>query len=293
MRKEILIIIFLSIFTFPTLVMASWWNPFTWKIFHRNEIAQQLPVLDRKVEQTNDSNVEIEKLQSQINDLKEQNKTVTSSVKQTQIPSLSVNDLTKKKNDFVSPTTRLLTDEERVQIRQNANSVISQRNKFISDIQGIKDSHKNSGYIIEYSALFKACDAAKDYFEEDKDITMLILKAVDNQSITNEQMEGIYNQWLSVIKESNENITIIYAGLINLSKSSNELVTAIIEEKAIEEVARRNNIPLNYSGKTAEEYSTERMELEKKTNDYIKSLIPKEKERTNNFILLINRVYFY
>jgi hypothetical protein len=289
--KKPLTILFLAAFVIPSVAFASWWNPFTWKIFQKRETEQQLPVLDKKAELTNDSNTEIKKLQAQIDDLKKQ--TVNNSVKQTQVPSPLVNNLTESKNDIVPLTSRLLTEEERVQIKQNANSVISKRDKLISDIQGIKDNHKNSNYLTEYLELFNACDTAKDYFEEDKDITMLILKAVDNKSITNEQMEDVYKQWSSIIKESNENITLIYAGLANLNKLSNELVTAIIEKEAIEEVAIRNNIPLNYSGKTAEDYSRERIELEKKANDYIKSLIPKEKERKNNFILLINRVYVY
>lgn len=68
MKKYILVLL-LVILIVPSVVSASWWNPFTWKIFNKQiESKIEQPVID-PVDQT----VEIEKLKKEVEDLKKIN----------------------------------------------------------------------------------------------------------------------------------------------------------------------------------------------------------------------------
>lgn len=73
-------------FIIPSIAMASWWNPFSWKVFHKKEIVPQVQAINTEsinnttTEQINNSTEEIKKLQKQIDDLKKQQPVSASTV---------------------------------------------------------------------------------------------------------------------------------------------------------------------------------------------------------------------
>lgn len=73
MKKYISILI-LALFIIPSLAFASWWNPFTWKIFKKREPAPQVQVINTEKEKTPEE--KISELQKQLDELKNENKSV-------------------------------------------------------------------------------------------------------------------------------------------------------------------------------------------------------------------------
>jgi hypothetical protein len=67
--KKYFSILFLIAFIVPSVAFASWWNPFSWKIFQKKEIVPQVQV------ETKTSDEKITELQKQIEDLKKQQPT--------------------------------------------------------------------------------------------------------------------------------------------------------------------------------------------------------------------------
>ena len=67
MKKYISILI-LALFIIPSVALASWWNPFTWKIFKKKEPAPQVQVVNTEKEKTSED--KIKDLQKQLDDLK-------------------------------------------------------------------------------------------------------------------------------------------------------------------------------------------------------------------------------
>ncbi len=64
MKKYILALLSIT-FIVPSIAFASWWNPFSWKIFQKREVVPQA-----QVENTQDSEQRIQDLQKQIDELK-------------------------------------------------------------------------------------------------------------------------------------------------------------------------------------------------------------------------------
>ncbi len=65
--KKSLVVLFLIAFVIPSVAFASWWNPFTWKIFQKKEPAPQVQVETQKTPEE-----KITELQKQVDDLKKQ-----------------------------------------------------------------------------------------------------------------------------------------------------------------------------------------------------------------------------
>lgn len=73
--KKFITIILLVVIIYPSFALASWWNPFSWKIFSKKkETATTNPIKngDNLANIQNDSSEEIQKLKQQIEDLKKQ-----------------------------------------------------------------------------------------------------------------------------------------------------------------------------------------------------------------------------
>lgn len=62
--KKYILALFLITLIIPSVVLASWWNPFSWKIFHKKEVA--IPIQDIQTV----TNAEVEALKKQIVELK-------------------------------------------------------------------------------------------------------------------------------------------------------------------------------------------------------------------------------
>lgn len=83
--KSVLFAFLIVIFLIPQITLASWWNPFSWKIFNKKTdtspsislVSENTELKDTKP--VNDSSEEIEKLKKQIEDL--QNKQIDTPVK--------------------------------------------------------------------------------------------------------------------------------------------------------------------------------------------------------------------
>lgn len=82
-KLNIISVILVAIVLVPQIAFASWWNPFSWSIFHKKEVpAPQTQVTDSKP--ASDQTVQIQELQKQIDDLKNQQpKTTTPASKVT------------------------------------------------------------------------------------------------------------------------------------------------------------------------------------------------------------------
>ena len=72
MKKYIVFVLLLTIII-PSVAFASWWNPFTWKIFHKTQIVPQVQIETQKT-----SDEKINDLQKEIDSLKKQQTTPTS-----------------------------------------------------------------------------------------------------------------------------------------------------------------------------------------------------------------------
>ena len=78
----------IMVFVFPSVTMAAWWNPFTWKIFNwksetKIERTIPAPIPQNTTEQkTNDQSSEIEKLKKEVEELKKKSTSVNPSPKQ-------------------------------------------------------------------------------------------------------------------------------------------------------------------------------------------------------------------
>lgn len=60
----------------PNIALASWWNPFSWNIFHKKEVIT--PIQIENTETVKTSEEKITELQKEINDLKKQQPVTTS-----------------------------------------------------------------------------------------------------------------------------------------------------------------------------------------------------------------------
>ena len=65
--KKYILVLFLIMFIVPSVAMASWWNPFSWKVFHKKEVT---PTVQIEVQKTPEE--KINELQKQLDELKNQ-----------------------------------------------------------------------------------------------------------------------------------------------------------------------------------------------------------------------------
>src|ERR1035437_11196802 len=71
--KKYFLALFLLTFIDPSIAFASWWNPFSWSIFHKKEVIPQVQVETQKTPEE-----KISDLQKQLDDLKKQQSVSTS-----------------------------------------------------------------------------------------------------------------------------------------------------------------------------------------------------------------------
>jgi hypothetical protein len=67
-------VLFLIMVIIPSVAFASWWNPLSWKIFKKKEPAPQVQVINTEKEKTPEE--KIAELQKQLDELKNENKSV-------------------------------------------------------------------------------------------------------------------------------------------------------------------------------------------------------------------------
>lgn len=72
--KKYIAVLFLIMFIAPSVAFASWWNPFTWKIFKKKEPVPQVQVINTEKEKTPEE--KIAELQKQLDELKNENKSI-------------------------------------------------------------------------------------------------------------------------------------------------------------------------------------------------------------------------
>lgn len=89
--KKYIAISLLAVFIVPSVAFASWWNPFTWKIFHKKEMVTQIkPEVQNPEEKINELQKQLEDLKTQQTQVITQNKiepiksgnTITKNIKQ-------------------------------------------------------------------------------------------------------------------------------------------------------------------------------------------------------------------
>ena len=70
--KKYFLALFLLTFIVPSIAFASWWNPFSWSMFHKKEVTPQVQVETQKTPEE-----KINDLQKQLDDLKKQQQVST------------------------------------------------------------------------------------------------------------------------------------------------------------------------------------------------------------------------
>lgn len=144
----------------PQIVFASWWNPFSWKVFSKKEVAPQTQIVN--TEQVNKE--EIEKLQKEINDLKsKQTESVsdktTPVVKEIKKTTSVIDNSAKLKAEAEAKVKaelelKLKAEQEALLAKQKADeqAKIDAQNKVVNEYaQGLK-AFENSinGYVEDY-----------------------------------------------------------------------------------------------------------------------------------------------
>ena len=72
--KKYIVVLFLIMFIAPSVAFASWWNPFSWKVFKKREATPQVQVVNTEKEKTQEE--KIAELQKQLDELKNDNKAI-------------------------------------------------------------------------------------------------------------------------------------------------------------------------------------------------------------------------
>lgn len=154
--KKYIIVLFLITFIIPSVALASWWNPFTWKIFHKPvEPKIEQPIVTSSTTNTVteespkvDQSAEIEKLKKEVEGLKKKTNSAPpisdsdfwSSFQQKSIPvNNNQQNITPPSQEFYD---REMLDIElyktKMQIDQNESNIQNKSNKIncISSVSG-------------------------------------------------------------------------------------------------------------------------------------------------------------
>jgi DNA repair ATPase RecN len=142
MKKYILVLL-LIVFIIPSVAFASWWNPFSWKIFsflHKKEVPVQTQVIEEKT-----PDEKINELQKQVEELKKQQAESTSKPK-----SVPVIKPAPKSVLIPTPVATTSTLEER-------NEAYVLFDKIIKDsIDDVKEIQATGKKIMEYPSTYES-----------------------------------------------------------------------------------------------------------------------------------------
>lgn len=171
--KKYLLVLFLIVFIAPSVALASWWNPFSWKIFQKKEPIQQVQV----------------KTQKQLDELKNQQPVSTTSktfptekqavhaVTQTQVQNTSAQTLEYKKN----LTNKIIEVYSRAsKLSSNADNMINTINERISFLNSLILKNKAFRDSMTDSFIIKVVDFFNTAYKSDNEISEMYIKPQNN-----------------------------------------------------------------------------------------------------------------
>lgn len=180
--KKYLSIILLIAFIVPSIASASWWNPFSWKIFKRNRIPEQVEVVQEKTPEE-----KISELQQQLDELKNE-KTATS--KETVLTA---------KKEVIKSTSTIVDNSKTLKLKEQAKEDEELKAKFAE--QDAREAIRKA----EEKAKFEAKEAqdalGKNYYNDTKTrINTLI------------GIENAYKTWLQDTSNQFRSASLVLAG---------------------------------------------------------------------------------
>lgn len=244
--KKYLSVSFLVILVIPSIALASWWNPLSWFnnwSFHKQEIIPQTQVINQveenqNTESTNNQTEEINKLQKQIEELKNQKSNNIVDSKETQIPVIT-NPIEKT---GIENTTTVINKAVTLQI-------INVKNK---NDEGVTTITWNTT-IPSRSRLFLLSDIEKGYESENRLGTNHLVK------IFNTVKDKEYNYKITATtddKKGNDDLYGLFIGgreyIVSLGKydSDNHCQIIIVKDGAGHPVAGKSIDITSYSTTT-------------------------------------------
>jgi hypothetical protein len=177
--KKYISVLFLLVFIIPSVAFASWWNPFSWKIFHKKEVAPQTQINIQK-----NSDEKINELQKQLDDLK--NEKEISTIKTTK--EVVQNSQTKKYIDILSNKLIEAYSIDKTRIKFLDSSIKSETN-FANGLNNLileDNSYRNN---ITDPSLLKLNDFLTSLYVDGKKISESYIE-MEEVSMKNEK-EGI------------------------------------------------------------------------------------------------------
>jgi hypothetical protein len=209
--KKYISIALLALFIVPSVALASWWNPFTWKIFKKKEVVSQ-PQAQEKAQELDSKTSEekISDLQKEIDALKN-SKLISSEIQKESkkevlkksAPTTSNNTNTydnEKVFDFMSPSD--------IGKLQEANfSAISNLEKRIINVNHMNDSLVQTLYI--------ASGSSKKVGEDTITLLIKAKTAINQEIVAREQLAVFLEDLVKSIKFKEQNIYSIILKNIN------------------------------------------------------------------------------
>lgn len=121
--KKFILVLFLLIMIIPSIALASWWNPFSWKIFHKKEIV--VPTLT--IQPTSVNTEEIQQLKKEIEELK--------------------NQVSPTKEASITPTIKKIAPTGNIPISKGVDTATTSSKDFCPNIIGIQSKVPDNMFI--------------------------------------------------------------------------------------------------------------------------------------------------
>lgn len=208
--KKYLLILFLIVFIIPSIALASWWNPFSWKIFQKKQTVHQAQEQKTPEEKINE-------LQKQIDDLKSNvNSNSTNTEKK-----ISINKETENKNKILSTSPKTIEKNYNIELLNSVSetliafkSLIDYRNaltSFVDDgvnfIESIRKTTINLRQQISRVAdpyLLSNIDNDIKYYNDEKDYWAIAQNGLKEISMTDYDYKFVKEEILFLTDSSNE-----------------------------------------------------------------------------------------
>lgn len=189
MKKiQLPLIIILSLFIIPSIAMASWWNPFSWKIFQKKATAPQVQVEIQKTPEE-----KINDLQKQLDDLKKQQPVSNST---TIIPKTKEQAVPVSTTKTVKPTQTIKTEEVKaenfnylvVQLTDSLTSSFEQSLKDNTEFKNILQSRRQESLRLQSEFQSHVVDSVPQGVNIPNDLYRAIVKGYT----TNIALSGVW-----------------------------------------------------------------------------------------------------
>ena len=273
--KFLLIIFFTIAIITPSVALAAWWNPVSWKvwsIFKKNPTPVVQTEIKTEATITPSANTPTTTTEKKV--IPQPKATAPKTAITQEVP--------------IAEPVVVFNSEDRIAIKTNALKIIGSRDKLINSLKDRKTAHSNTKYPEEYTTLDAVIDKTISIFESEKVIAKLLVDAADKApDASRDGVINAYTELLSIVEDTNKDVPYMFSEMDRIHQLSNDIVKARIELEVINELS-------NQYGVSGTQTSTaDRASLTKQADDYIKSLVDaqeKLKESKKEKILLFLKV---